>query len=37
MEWSTTDIDLRGKGNNGRYDNLDYQPITLQVGLTYRY
>ncbi len=34
---STTDIDLKGEGNSGRYDNLDYEPTTLQVGLTYRY
>ena len=34
---STSDIDLKGEGNNGRYDNLDYEPTTLQVGLTYRY
>lgn len=34
---STTGIDLKGEGNNGRYRNLDYQPTTLQIGLTYQY
>ena len=34
---STTGIDLKGEGNNGRYRDLDYQPTTLQIGLTYRY
>ena len=30
-------IDLKGEGNNGRYRDLDYQPTTLQIGLTYQY
>ncbi|MDJ0833953.1 MAG: OmpW family outer membrane protein [Gammaproteobacteria bacterium] len=34
---STTGIDLKGEGNNGRYKDLDYQPTTLQLGLTYHY
>lgn len=34
---STTGIDLQGEGNNGRLNDLDYQPVTLQIGLSYRY
>ena len=34
---STTGIDLKGEGNDGRYKELDYQPTTLQIGLTYQY
>ncbi len=34
---STTGIDLKGEGNNGRYKDLDYEPTTLQLGLTYNY
>ena len=34
---STTDIDLKGEGNNGQFKGLDYEPTTLQVGMTYRF
>ncbi len=34
---STTGIDLDGEGNNGQFKDLDYEPTTVQIGLTYQF
>lgn len=34
---SLTGIDLEGENNGGSIGDLDYQPVTLQLGLTYRF
>ena len=34
---SMTGIDLSGEGTDGRITGLDYQPVTLQLGLDYQF